>query len=211
MFWFFGLYWFDLITLLLERKLVTEGNSEDELELWFRLTQIPLIELIAFIEDRPLWSWKTPAPVSQWLYAEVNSHFPLVYLLLLTFSSLRGKASGALVAKVIFAIPFCQELSFQQKGYQIKSIQNQNPKHKTLQQVVLGTLRFQRTRQNKSIIKSTQPIIYNRLWASFGWKIVIRTNEQRTQRKERFLKKPTCKQKAWVRKSAKWNANFGGR
>ena len=102
----------------------------------------------------------------------------------------------------IFAIPFCQELSFQQKGYQIKSIQNKNPKHKTLQQVVLGTLRFQRTRQNKSRIKSTYNIqqVMN---ASFGWKIVIRTNEQRTQRKERFLKKPTCKPKAWVRKSAK--------
>ena len=84
----------------------------------------------------------------------------------------------------IFAIPFCQELSFQQKGYQIKSIQTKNPKHRTLQQVMN---------------------------ASFGWKIVIRTNEQRTQRKERFLKKPTCKPKAWVRKSAKWNANFGGR
>jgi len=64
----------------------------------------------------------------------------------------------------IFAIPFCQELPFQQKGYQIKSIQTKNPKHRTLQQVVLGTLRFQRTRQNKSIIKSNQHTIYNRLW-----------------------------------------------
>ena len=61
---------------------------------------------------------------------------------------------------------------------------NQKPKHKTLQQVMN---------------------------ALFGWKIVIWTNEQRKQSKERFLKKPTCKPKAWVRKSAKWNANFGGR
>ena len=43
------------------------------------------------------------------------------------------------------------------------------PKHRTLQQVMN---------------------------ASFGWKIVIRTNEQRTQRKERFLKKPTCNPKS---------------
>ena len=79
-------------------------------------------------------------------------------------------------------------------------------KHKTLQQVVLGTLRFQRTnlsRQNKSIIKSAQPTIQQVMNASFGWKIVIRTNEKRKQSKVIFLKKPTCKPKAWVRKSAK--------
>ena len=57
--------------------------------------------------------------------------------------------------------------------------------------------------------QNTKP--YNRLWALFSWKIVVWTNEQRKQSKERFLKKPTCKAKAWVKKSAKCNADFGGR